>query len=326
MKRLWVGGLLLCVSVSMIPSGESDLAYAGSAQGSPLLDGKASEVAAIKGNGYLAWRERRSRDGGLSVYVRSPKGDVRKVNRPGTGAALGGIKDGVLVYQEFEGNDMFGSRGKRAWSQIRAYDLREGTSRRLRAIDKKNAWEYLPDVSGNRIVFGRLNFKTNMRHLMVYDTKTGETQTIRSVPGFDYISPGQINGDFVTWIEWDWDYSHFSVLGLWDASDGSTEFLGDYLENEAAFWASSVLPDGTVYAFATGKRCGRKVRMVRFSPSDALLQPYKSEILFRLPRGFDSSHTFAFTNKNEKPVIYYEKVNCRRMPMGSDIYRMTDPQ
>lgn len=324
MKRPWVGALLLSMSLTMIPSGEPDLAYAGSAQGSPLLDGKSSEVAAVKGDGYLAWRVLRSRDGRRNVYVRSPKGDVRKVNRPGTEAALGSIEDGVLIYQEYKGNDLFGSRGKRGSSQIRAYDLSEGTSRRLGPIDKRNTWEYLPSVSGNRIVFARMNYKSKMRHVIVYDTESGETQTIRSVPGFDYLQPGQISGDYATWIEW--DYVSHSVVGVWDASDDSTEILGDYLPNEASFWGPSVLPDGTVYVFATGDRCGRKVRMVRFSPSDELLQPYESQILFRLPRGSDSSHTFAFTNKSGKPVIYYERANCRRVPMGSDIYRVTDAQ
>lgn len=159
--------------------------------GKPLRATRANETMATGADGVLAWSQAKGTRGYKSSLFVKRDGQPRiKVNPKGTGASPGSIHDGVLIYQQ---------RGRRS-SQLKLYDLAtEGRSPAPRKVNAP-AWEFLSTMTEKFILFGRGN-----RHgtkVMLYRRASKKLVTLDRGPRRTYLQPGQVNGNFATWIKW----------------------------------------------------------------------------------------------------------------------------
>src|SRR5918992_5068030 len=81
--------------------------------------------------------------------------------------------------------------------------------------------------------------------------------------------------------------------------------------------AASVTPDGTVYFARSRRRCGMRVRLMRYPIGG------QAELLAKLPRGRDAGDSFAVAEPDGTHHFYFERNVCNR-PARSDILKIID--
>ena len=176
-------------------------------------------------------------------------------------------------------------------------------------------WEWEPSVSGDWILFGRENFKTNTYAIVLHNMSTSETRTLDS--GLGPRTPGQANGDYAVWTRC--DGSCDVVLEQISAGSGSDVVL----EKPAVTtyqYGPSVTSTGVVYLARSGRDCGSNVRIVRFGPSD----PAEGTVVAALGSGRDMFGTYARENADGSVDVFYDRLSCTNLKVA-DIYRIHDP-
>jgi hypothetical protein len=279
---------------------------AGAAQKIPVLTrAKSGEFQPARGNGYLAWeRNTSARPNWYNVYARRDGQRRFRVNAPGTQGAMGGIEGTSLVYQQFKGSR----------SNIKFYNLETRKRSSPRVYVNTRKWEYWPSISGDWILFGRRNASATKRKVILFNRATlavriiDETTNARS-----FISPGQVNGEFVVWHRCrpvpNCDVYRYNIrtrLTRRIPTGGSASQHG-----------ASVTSDGTVYMTRSGKKCGHKVRLMRFPVGGP------ATLLSRLSKGRNSFDSFALTDETGANHFYFEVSRCNAAAR-SDIYKIVD--
>jgi Divergent InlB B-repeat domain len=265
----------------------------------PVLTGTEREIKVATGDGYLAW-QRTGRDYSASVFVQTPEGETFKVNPAGKDAALGDIDDGILAYQLFSGDRFYGYLGK-GQSEIRLMDLgtREDVTPSFLA---SRAWEYLPSMSDGRIFFGRATRAS--RKLMVADLEAEDMSLITSGPSGYYMDPGQINGEWVIWTEWDFQNRAVAFKLKLDRTDN-----GSYHHPNASYWATSITEDGVAYLARDHRQCGVDARLMR-----------ENKTIYEAPPGRFIGSTYVDLGEDGLPQVYFAEARCRGWDV--DIYKL----
>ena len=289
----------------------------GAVKESPVRNTKAAETGAVYGNGYLAWMQAGDRGHDTDILLRSPSGRVTRVNSRGTHGELGGMDGPRLVYQEYVGQSSMGY-GRHEWSRLRILNVKTHQRRTLKRLNSR-AWEYMPSISRNKLMYGRV--KGQRRTLRIYNLRTGDDR--RATYGYlhrdDYLQPGQINGGrYITYLTW-WNVT--PSVSWRDIKTGKGKSYGG--SSYYNLWAPSVGPDGTLYYLEAGRRCGQHPVFVRWRIDDDYGLPGDPEVLTRLPHGIEASRSYTYF-ENGIPHVLYDRARCKNFYREGDIYQAID--
>ena len=301
LRRCATGAAAVALALAGAPSG------AAPGVDEPVIATKRGESQVAASESFIAWdANTRARPNHFDVFARRRGGGDRfKVNARGTEGLLGGIDDGVLVYQQFRGSPGSGR------SDLKLFDLGERTRRSVPGVNT-GAWEYLPSKSGARVLFGR--FGGGRNRVLLANLRKGRTRVLASAGSRAQFQPGQVNGNFATWLEWR-PGSRSRVHRL-DIRTGDVRRV----PNERWFdWAPSVTDDGTVYFGRTGRRCGSNARLMRWVPGRGTHE------VVDFPRRIDISDSYVHETDDGKLHVFHNRLRCRNLSTGGDIWRVVDP-
>jgi len=272
----------------------------------PVRTTPAGEFQPARGPNHLAWEQNtKAQPNHYDAFVQADGGAPVRVNRPRFNAAMGGIDDDLLVYQQY----------RKSRSDLFLYDLTTGTRSRLPRRVNSRLWEYWPSISDPWLLFGRWKMPKGTRQLILHNLATGEQRVLHRVGGRKaFIDPGQVNGDFAVWSTC--PGKGRCQVYRYEISSGTRVLL----PNPGSFQrAPSVAEDGTVFFSRGGKGCGGSVRIVKIASDGA------ETVLAQFPEGLDSRDTYAFTDEGGVTHLYYERFACGKRT-GSDIYEIVDPE
>lgn len=261
------------------------------------------EFQGVVGDGFIAWQQNsREHPNHYDVFARSQDGGrAFKVNADGTNGAIGGIDNGILLYQQFRGGD----------SDLKLYDLND----RVRSSPPRGVnsaqWEYWPSISGSRLLFGRLS-GNDLRRVILFDVTTGDATVLAKIKrGNGFLQPGQVNGDYAVWSRCV-SSSECSVVE-YRISDGSETMVPNHGRRDHA---PSVTPDGIVYFARSGGNCGNGTRISRFVPGGDVTS------LWRLPNG-DDVGTTRVDDEPEGTTVLYDHFACGSA-VESDVWQFVE--
>jgi hypothetical protein len=265
---------------------------------------KAGEFQPARGSGYLAWEQNtRAHPRWFNVLARRDGGKRFRVNRRGSQGAMGGIDGNTIVYQEF----------KRSNANIRFYNLTTGKRTNPAIYVNTRGWEYWPSISGDWVLFGRRNLSATRRKIILYNRATLNVRVIdETTNAKSFISPGQINGDYVVWHRCR-PVPNCNVF-RYNIRTRLTRRIPR--PPNSSQHAASVTPDGTVYFARSRRRCGRNVRLMRFPLGGP------ARVLATLSAGRDAGDSFAVTEPDGNH-FYFERNVCNK-PARSDILKIID--
>ena len=276
----------------------------------------AAETQAVANANYFAWtRSSPRRPTNLDVFLESPSGHVRKVNREGTRAALGGISRGRLVYQEYTREP-----GPET-SKIRIYDLGSRRTRTPPRLNSSRAWEYLPSIWRHWVVMG-VQLPNRPARIVLVNLKTGRRRVIDEAVVGGYLEPGQINAGKVVWTEWTNEKRRPSVLQEYRI--GSRVRHQDAIPGYEWEYAPAVGSNRSIYFWEFGRRCQSRARLYRQTSAK---RSYTSapDVILRLPSGARPSYaTYVYRNRHGRLRVLYGKVPCKTREPRGDIFELND--
>ena len=265
---------------------------------------RVGEFQGVKGDRFIAWQQNTQvRPRHYDVFARSlDGGGTFKVNAKRTNGANGSIDGDVLVYQQF-------ARGK---SDLKLFDLADRRrSSPPRGVNTRQ-WEYWPSMSGDRLLFGRLDPKER-RRIILFDVSSRRQKTLAKVQGRGtFLAPGQVNGDYAVWSKC-LSRRRCNVF-LYRISDGTRQVIPNQGGRDHA---PSVTPDGTVYFARSGRSCGSSTRLVRYLPGGP------ATTLWRLPSGDDVGTTRVHPEPDGTTTLYYDHFACGRATV-SDVWEIVE--
>jgi hypothetical protein len=280
----------------------------------PVLTSSNGEFQPARSDTGLAWEQNtRAQPKHYDAIYRSDGGPTIQVNRPGSGAAMGDIAGGKVIYQQYKGT-LYTRRGR---SDIYSYDIATGARSKVPGVNSKR-WEYWPSVSGPWVLFARHKVVKNkeIRWLFLRNLDTGEQLRLDRVKAKIkrrfFIGPGQVNGNYVVWSA----CKPRCEVYRFDLITRTTQVI----TNPGAYQrAPSVTPGGTVYFSRGGKGCGDSVSLVRAAPDGS------QEVMVQLQTGLDIFDTYSHMAPSGVTEVYYERDVCGQ-PAGGDIYKILDPE
>ena len=263
---------------------------------------RVGEFQGVRAGEFIAWQQNsRQSPGQYDLFARPlGGGGAFKVNAAGTKGANGGIDGDVLLYQEF-------GKGK---SDLKLFDLADRTrSSPPRGVNTKQ-WEYWPSMSGDHLLFGRLNPK-GVRRIILFDVASRDATTLAKVKGSGtFLAPGQVNGDYAVWSKC--ATKRRCKVVLYRISDGTQTTIPNPGGRDHA---PSVTPDGVVYFARSGGGCGSGTKLLRFLPGGP------ATVLWRLPSGDDVGTTRAFLDAGGETRVL---VRPLRVWAGDRVRRVGD--
>jgi hypothetical protein len=264
-----------------------------------------SEEGGAQKGPWLAWME--SDAPNLSpprsttrVLVRNTRsGEVERVNPRGTFAETGDISGGRLYFQLIGRNR----------SSIASLEL---TTHRLVLLPRfvnQGRWAWRPSVSGRWLLFGEIDYAAGRYAIVAADLRKRTRRVVAAVAGHAaYAAPGQVSGDWATWITCPGNKCNVHRLNLrtWveaDAPGASVVGLPRY--------GPSVAPDGTVYFGQSTPVCGAS-KIMRWSRGNRL------ETVATLADGTAFQYSYVNTERGRTRLLY-DAVACDKHAL-SDIY------
>lgn len=259
---------------------------------------------------YLAWTVARISGSGFhsNVYAQAIGSDQPfRVNPDGTEALTGGIDGSTLAYER-EG-DIF------------LFDLSTQTELDTPdGVNRPNTAEYSPSISGDHLLFVRIQRQRNS--VVLFDLSAGTSQVLHSKPNTDrryyILYAGQVNGNYAVWGRDTRSVQDDSLVSanVWRhdiASDSTTK-----LPNPAGTlqYASSVSADGTAYFGRSGFGCGLETLLI------ARTLDGDESVLHDFPNGRDFAVSNAVDNPGGTTDVYFDPGRCRGDPPNQDIWRL----
>jgi hypothetical protein len=272
----------------------------------PVRTTPAGEFQPARGPNHLAWEQNtKGQPNHFDVFMQPDGGEPVRVNAGRSNAAMGGIDDDLLVFQQY----------RKKKSDLFTYDLNTGTRSKLPKKINSRQWEYWPSVSEPWLLFGRWKPRSDRRFLILHNLESGERRVLNKIRGANaFIGPGQVNGDYAVW--WRCPNKGRCQVHRYQISTGAKTKLpnpGKYQR------APSVNAEGTVFLARGAKGCGGQVQIVKIAPDGT------ETVLTKFPPALDSRDTYAYTDERGITHVYYERFGCGRKT-GSDIYEVMDPE
>ncbi len=273
----------------------------------PVLSSPASETEPFASGNRLVWTQAR-REFPLihlslgDVWLRVDGRRPMRLNRSGTLAASGGISGGTAVLQVTD-------RGN---SDLRLVDLATGHSRTPRGLDTR-LYEWRGTLSGQQLLFGRIDFGGHVFQIVLRDLRTGKERVLDSAHGHGaYAEPGQIAGHYAVWSACP---DNFCSILRYDLRTGRAVRAPMPEAYSHTVYAPAVTAGGTVYYARGNLACGSGVTLMRWRPGSA------PSILLRLPTGADLRFTSAHRRAGRTRLLF-DRVDCTRKRW--DVYAVDD--
>jgi hypothetical protein len=267
----------------------------------PVRVAKAMEWKPAASADYLAWtRGFFPMTGHQGVWAMAYGQEPFRVNPKGVNGEVGGIDGTTLVYTEDNG----------ANSDIFFFDL--GTKVQTEAPGRINTakWECEPSISGDWVLFGRLNGATGARKVLLYNTATDELRTLGETSGWrHWVDAGQVNGNYAVWVKGSGSTSNVFLYDI--AADATTQIPNP---GDKAQYAASATPAGTVFYGRSGFACGQDVVLTAYPIGGP------AETLVSFGSGWDLHTSYALDNGDGTTDVFYDPGPCSGK---SDIYKVT---
>lgn len=270
--------------------------------------GNQVSATAAPGAAYIAYSASRPGHPSLFDAYSRPLGVPRvKVNPAGTTAFTGGIDGNTLIYQQIS------SGGQ---SDIKLYNLSSPGITTPLGVNTPN-YEWQPTISGNWVLFGRANLHVRpvSDHIVIHNQVAADTRVLDQQVGAPdrLLSPGQVNGDFVTWDRYTYATNTGNVF-RYQISTPTTFKVP--LPAGKIQYASSTNPTGDVFYVRSGSGCGKQVVIREDVPG------VSDVALAAMPAGYDIVRTFAVDEGGGVTSLYFDRFNCASGG-GYDIYKLT---
>ena len=255
--------------------------------------GRQFEPAAAPAGANVAYDQSRpGHPSRFDVYVK-PAGMARyKVNNRGQ-AQVGGIDGTTLIYQTIRNGQ----------SNLRLFDLVSHVRSTPAGVNTKR-WEYRATISGDWILFGRIwgSRAPASFQVVLHNTNTAETRVLaqRIKRRHRTLDAGQVNGDFATWDQANFQTPSSNVFLYQISTAAKTRIPGPTGKLQ---YYPAVTPDGNVFYVRSGNGCGKHV----------VLREYSSGIdtpLAVLPSGYDVFKTFAVDEGGGVTSLYFDRYQC----------------
>jgi hypothetical protein len=236
------------------------------------------------------------------VFVRGRRQTTR-VNPLGTYAQTGGIDGRRLVVQITTGGR----------SRLALYDLVGHKLRDLPAYINDGAWLWRPDLDGHRILYGAI--VPGSAAVLRYEIRIADLdrRTVRTLARLDghaeYAAPGQLQGDWATWVSCPESTCNIRRENL---ATGSIDSPPDPNNLVYTQLGPAVTRSGVVYYERTLGQCGHS-EIRRWSGHD-------DSLVTQLPP--NTAYQYAYLAKRNHPSLYIDLVGCTRTAR-SDIYATT---
>jgi hypothetical protein len=286
-------------------------AWAGLAEHAVIATPRNENNVAADWNGadeVLAWGQSRAgHPKAYDAWARVGAGPAIKLNAGGT-AWVGGIDYPLVAYQSV--------RNRRA--DISLYDLSNDTRPATPAGVNTRKWEWHPTISGDWLLFGRIDGR--FTSIVLHNMTTGEERVLdRGKWRRLYLQPDRVNGNWATYTR----CPRACNVIRYDIAAGTKTTLPRRGTRFSSFqYSSSVTSAGVVYLVRSGRFCGRNVKIVRFfGPGD----PATGTVLAGLARGKDTYGFYSYARENADGSVdlFYDRAHCRSGK--TDIYKVTDP-
>jgi hypothetical protein len=300
-------GLLVAIAVSGLVLVVTPIAYALLNQQGVKTSRRYEVLPAAATDGadqYFSWSQnsKAHRKHFDAFFART--GDARvKLNPTGQGFS-GGIDPPTVVYQQV-------SNGQ---SNLRLYDADTQVRSSPPAGVNTKRWEWSPTLSGDWLLFGRINASTGVDSVVLH-SMSSSTQFLLD-QGASSRAPGQVNGDFAVWSRCD---GPCDVIRR-QISTSTDTTLPKPLTSTYQY-APAVTSTGIVYLARSGKSCGSNVRIVRFFGAS---DPPGGTVVAALGSGRDTFQLFARENADGSVDVFYDRLSCSNSNVA-DIYRVQDP-
>ena len=266
----------------------------------PVVTGAASTTQIAASKRYIAWAQAPAgRQNQSNVYVKERGEDRVKLNPKGTEASLGGFDGSLLAYQLFNGSVQTGS------SRIKIVNLENNETRTPKHANSKH-WDFWPSLSGRWLLFGLTNANRGTTKILLTNLRSGRTITVDKGPASAYFQPGQVNGRYAVWVRW--NDGGKSRAFVFNRKTGKRRAVptGDQFN-----WAPSVTRRGVVHFGRTGRRCGSRTKLLRWSKRTGL------DRLTRLPDGIDISDSYVSRDRTGTLEMYYVRIDCSNDANGN---------
>jgi hypothetical protein len=234
------------------------------------------------------------------VFVRT-HGVTRRVNPAGTYAQTGGIDSRWLIVQIIESGR----------SRLARYDLATHQLSFLGSSINDGAWLWRPDIDGHNILYGGIVPGTNATlayEIRLADLKTGRVRVLTRLDGHaEYAAPGQLRGDWATWVE-----CTDSNCNVWreNLSNGVAESAVDPDHLTYTQLAPAVDRRGVVYFERALATCGN-AEIRRWNA-------HGESLVLRLPSRF--AYQYGYLTKQAN-TLYFDLGGCARNATD-DIYAL----
>jgi hypothetical protein len=256
------------------------------------------------GGGVLAFtRSRKGFPNRYDAWARKGTTTAVKLNQTGQGWT-GGMDYPIVAYQQIGGGN----------SNVWFYDL--DTSLRTAAPINTGKWEWRPMISGTlneyHLLFGQDDISTPTQRVVlhhhnnvgpIHNSLTLSTVTRAS----HYLQPDQLNGDWATFTR----CTPVCNVIRYKVSTGERIRLAKPVNtNRPRFqYAGAVTPGGVVFLVRSGPRCGERVRIIRYDPSNPS-DPLYGSLVIALPSGRDIATAYVRDNGNGSATLVYDRVVC----------------
>lgn len=267
---------------------------------------------ASSGDAFLAWTlyDRHAVPHALFRVNADPR---LQLNRSGVGWAwsIDALTTTAAYQQDRNGN-----------SDLRLYDWLTGVRTNPGAGVNTTRWEYEPAVSGNWLVFARLNRAAapDVRRIVLYNLATKQPTLLAVFRGSGAIGTLQspeINGDWVTWTSMSDRYRRSSVH-RYQISTGHALRIPhpagklDYM--------SAIGPDGTVYFLRSRGGCGNHVTIDSYTTGGVLTR------MGAMIAGRDGGdELFGAHQPDGSTSLYFDSYRCTASPANGNVYMLHVP-
>ena len=262
----------------------------------------------VSGDTYFAWTQNSAskpqhHDAYLDV-TSGPTTTRTKLNAPGSLGWDAGIDGTNLVFQEVPrdtGN-----------SDLVLYDISSHTRLPTPSGLDSRAWQWGPTISGEWILYGENSRKQNFSRVMLHNTNTGEERILAesSYKKFN-VWQGQVSGDYAVYAT----TARIWHVVVYQISTGHRTEVPS--RHDMPVYTPAVTADGTVYYARSGRGCGVKVRIYRWS----VTSPSKPVPIAALPDGKDISDRLYAFNDGSSTTLYFDRFSCGHSNSGN-IYRI----
>ena len=266
-----------------------------------------TEFQVALSSSYYVWDQAPLGSDRVQIYAQATSGgEPFRVNQGKTFGFMGGIDGSRLVFEE----------ASREGSDLVMVDLATGTRTPLPPGVNTPKEEFEPVFEGDYVGFVRVKFGRRVKASMwLLQLSTGQLRQIdtRNHREFLLMFPGQLNGNFMTWMKCGGKPGAPCNSWRYDIAAGTKVQVpnpGGLLN-----YAPGVAADGTVYYGQSGFKCGQNAFMMKWTGSG------DPTVVFDFPAKVDFNGTFVYDTVSPLE-IHYGRAQCDQGT--GDLYKLVE--